>query len=505
MNTSLSMESSASHSRLNREQDGQPVAPERIIHLGLGNFMRAHQAWYTEHAPDARQWGIAAFAGRGDKLIRELREQDGVYTLITSAPDGDDFEVISSISSVFPADDIASLRKRFADPNIVVVTSTVTEAGYMRDRSGNLDMDDAQVANDVQSLRADRRTDAITTIPARVVSGLLARRSAHCGPITILPCDNLANNGPAFRKVVEQAAQAVDPTLLAWMDNHVSWATSMVDRITPATTDAERDAVCREFGTIDEEPVRSEPFAEWVIAGDFPASRPAWEKAGAIVTNDVTPYEQRKLWMLNGSHSTLAYTGSLFGYRNVAQAIADPTLKQWVNEWWDLAAPYLSIPSDEYRAKLIERFSNPRIDHHLEQIASDGSQKLPVRIIPVAKKAIAEGRSIVPAARAIAAWALFLRDFSDSLVHDVNAETVVKLANDTGENSIRNIVAYLDGDLAASETFTEEVGYQFEEVQTAAETANSRRVRTSVAGDVESAGDIDSVDVTDSEIRKRDA
>ena len=294
----------------------------------------------------------------------------------------------------------------------------------------------------------------LSTVPARIVAGLEARRAAGAGAITILPCDNLAGNGAAFRRVVEQAIEAVDPTLLEWTRDNVAWATSMVDRITPATTDDELQTVAETKGWYDAAPVRTEPFLEWVIQGDFPKGRPAWDEAGAVITDDVEPYEQRKLWMLNGSHSTLAYVGPLFGHESVAEAIADPKLQSWVNEWWDLAGSYLSVSSDDYRAKLLERFSNPRIHHHLFQIATDGSQKLPVRIVPVAKHALAEGREITAPARAIAAWIVFLRRFGDTQAKDVNLDEVKKLAN---SGDVTSAVSYLDKDLGANTVFTNKV------------------------------------------------
>ena len=460
--------------RLSRAQHGRPAAPERIIHLGVGNFTRAHQAWYTEHATDRGEWGIAAFTGRSERMVKALRPQDDVYTLITSGPSGDEFEVISSLSSVHAGTDMAALRRYFADPRVAIVTSTVTEAGYMRNHVGDLDTDNDSVAADLASLKADNLSDDLATIPVKVVAGLLARRQADAGPITILPCDNLEGNGAAFRRVVEQAMALVDPTLRSWSDGNVAWATSMVDRITPATTQEDRREVAQHEGWLDDTPVRTEPFREWVISGDFPKGRPAWDDAGAVFTDDVTPYEHRKLWMLNGSHSTLAYTGTLFGYESIAEAIADPTLLAWVNEWWDLAGSYLPLPSDDYRAELLERFSNPRIHHHLVQIAADGSVKLPVRIVPVARKAVAEGRTIVPAARAVAAWIQFLRLFGDKtvggmpegakVVNDVNREEVLRLAQSQDPDALREIVGYLDKDLARSKLFTTEVSYQLDEV-----------------------------------------
>ncbi|MDF7666112.1 mannitol dehydrogenase family protein [Bifidobacterium sp. ESL0745] len=449
--------------QISREKNGRPAAPERIVHLGIGNFTRAHQAWYTEHAPDAAQWGIAGFTGRGPRMRDLLESQDCVYTLITSGAQNDEFEVISSLSSMHSGSDTAALRARFADPNISIVTSTVTEAGYMRAHNGDLDVANADVAADLRALKANSRADGLKTVPVRMVAGFLARRRAGVGPITVLPCDNLAGNGAAFRKVVEQAIAEVDPSLLDWTRLNVAWATSMVDRITPATTQNDIELVERVKGWHDAAPVRTEPFREWVIAGDFPSGRPAWDEAGAVITDDVTPYEQRKLWMLNGSHTTLAYCGSLFGYETVADAVADPTLRSWINEWWDLAGHYVSVPTDEYRKQLLERFENPNIRHLLLQIATDGSEKLPVRIVPAARKALKDGRSTAPAARAIAAWILFLTRFTDKLA-DVNKDKVVAYAKacfesdgSIDDDGVKHVVAYLDHSLASSAAFVDEV------------------------------------------------
>ncbi|WEV63864.1 mannitol dehydrogenase family protein [Bifidobacterium sp. ESL0732] len=464
---------SVSIPQISREKNGRPAAPEKIIHLGIGNFTRAHQAWYTQHAPDASNWGIAGFTGRGPRMSDLLESQDCVYTLITSGRVGDQFEVISSISSMHSGSDTAALRARFANRNISIVTSTVTEAGYMRNQNGDLDVVNADVASDLQALKADPQADGLKTVPVRMVAGFMARRSAGAGPITVLPCDNLAGNGAAFRKVVEQAIAEVDPSLLDWTRLNVAWATSMVDRITPATTQGDIELVKRVKDWHDAAPVRTEPFHEWVIAGDFPSGRPAWDEAGAVITDDVTPYEERKLWMLNGSHSTLAYCGSLFGYETVADAVADPTLRSWINEWWDLAGQYISVPTAEYRKQLLERFENPNIRHLLMQIASDGSEKLPVRIVPAAKKALKDGKSVVPAARAIAAWILFLIRYSDRLA-DVNKDKVVSCARacKTSDGSIdraavKYVVSYLDRSLGGSSAFVDEVVSQMDEVSVA--------------------------------------
>ena len=186
--------------------------------------------------------------------------------------------------------------------------------------------------------------------------------------------------------MVTQLAQAVDPALTEWIGEHVDFASSMVDRITPATTEGDRALVAERCGYLDASPVATEPFHEWVMSGSFPAGRPRWEDAGAQVVADVTPFEQRKLWLLNGSHSLLAYAGSVRGHAAIDEAIADPACRGWVEALWDEAAPHLPLPADDisgYRAALLDRYANPRIRHRLAQIAADGSTKIVVRTVPV--------------------------------------------------------------------------------------------------------------------------
>lgn len=437
---------------LTRADHGRPAAPVRIVHLGLGNFTRAHQAWYTEQAPDHDSWGIAAFsghsgAGRRSRVVDALAGQDGVYTLITRGPDGDRFAVISSLSAVHAGSEHDAFRRYLADPQVAIMTSTVTESGYQRDGQGHLEMNDA-VRADIAALRSD--PDAVPlTVPGRVTSGLAARRASGAGPITILPCDNLAENGVAFRTVVTEFAAALDPDLADWAQDpaHVTWATSMVDRITPATTDADVDVVRDGCGYLDAAPVPTEPFAEWVISGAFPAGRPAWEKAGVQIVDDVAPFEQRKLWLLNGAHSLLAYLGPLQGCETVAEAMAEPHCRQAVDDWWATAAPHLSIPAEDYCRALEQRFENPNIRHLLAQIASDGSAKLPQRIVPVLELERSQGRLPRVAALGIAAWTLHLRGRSTP-VRDAGARAIQGLADGSDAEAARRVVAFLAPSLA---------------------------------------------------------
>ena len=288
-------------------------------------------------------WGIAAFTGRRPDTANDLAPQDGLYTLITRSADGDAFEVIGSLAAVHPATDHEAYLDYLRRPEVAVITITVSEAGYVRGPDGHLDRGRDVITADAAALQGD--IDApVSSLPGKLVAGLLARRAADAGPISVLSCDNLPENGAVTKTVVTDLAAVVDPTLLAWMEEHVDFATSMVDRITPVTTQEDRSAVAEAQGYEDASPVPTEPFAEWVISGAFPGGRPAWEDAGARLVEDITPYEQRKLWLLNASHSLLAYAGSIRGHVTIDEAIADPQCRSWVEALWDEASRHLTLP-----------------------------------------------------------------------------------------------------------------------------------------------------------------
>lgn len=439
---------------LSRGVDARPAAPVRILHLGVGNFFRAHQAWYTDQASDAAQWGIAAFTGRSPAIADALTPQDGLYTLLTRGADGDEATVIASLSAVHAAADHAAWLGYWCSPALALVTLTITEAGYLRGPDGAVDHGDPRTAADVAALAAG---DAPTTAPGRLIAGLAARRSAGLGPVTLVPCDNLPSNGRALRDVVTSLAGAVDASLVDWIAENVSFATTMVDRITPATTDEHRTAVSALLGRLDASPVPTEPFSEWIIQGEFPAGRPAWEDAGARLVPDVEPFEHRKLALLNGSHSLLAYAGSILGHETVADAIADPRCLAWIGDWWDAAVPRIDLPAAEliaYRAALLERYRNPRIRHLLAQIAYDGSQKLPIRTLPTVRAEVAAGRVAPGSLRPVAAWLLHLRG-AGAPVHDVAAETVTALAAGDLRQAAARILAFLDAELGGREDVVE--------------------------------------------------
>ncbi|NKY58381.1 mannitol dehydrogenase family protein [Nocardia flavorosea] len=411
-------------------RDNRPAPPVRMIHLGLGNFFRAHQAWYTAHAADSGEWGIAAFTGRSPAVAETLSAQDGLYTLVTRAHERDEFETVRALSHTYPASDTESWLGLFATSQVAVVTLTVTEAGYLRGEDGGLDHQDLAVAADIAALRADVRAGCSTAV-GRLVAGLAARRAAGAGPIALVPCDNLPGNGAVLARLVREFAELTQPSLTRWIDSHVCFVTSAVDRITPATTPDDSALVERTLGYRDAAPVVTEPFREWVLCGDFPAGRPGWESSGAVFTSDVTPYENRKLWLLNGAHSLLAYTAPLRGHRTVASAVRDQVCRTWLDLWWREAEPHTGLPGADlgaYRRALLERFANPRIRHRLEQIAMDGSKKLPVRILPVLHRERTAGRIPEGAVRAIAGWVCHLTghgvpvsDPGAAGVHDIDS------------------------------------------------------------------------------------
>ncbi|MDO5698957.1 MAG: mannitol dehydrogenase family protein [Dermatophilus congolensis] len=433
---------------LNRAQDSRPAAPVRIVHMGLGNFFRAHQAYYTETAPDAGEWGIAAFTGRSGKVAEELAPQEGLYNLIVQHPDRNEYQIIGALSAVHAANDLDAWRKYMADPQVAIVTSTVTEAGYVRNKAGGLDTDNPGVIGDIEGIKADGKDAEVATAPGKMVAGLLGRRAANAGPITFCPCDNIPDNGEMVERVVRDLAQIVDPTLVEWIDENVGFVTTMVDRITPRATAEDLAAVLADTGIDDVAAVTTEPFIEWVLAGEFKNGRPAWDAAGAVFADDITPFETRKLWLLNGSHSLMAYAATILGHETVYDAINDPTVRGWVEEWWDVAARHLTLPAEEIvgaREALIDRYNNPRIRHLLAQIAADGSQKIAIRHVPALTMDRAQGQMPYGATRAVAAWTLHLRGLG-APVTDALAGEVSALVTGSLEESVNNVLAYLKVD-----------------------------------------------------------
>lgn len=404
--------------------------PVRIVHLGLGAFHRAHQAWYTERANavgvSGDGWGIHAFTGRSAAAADVLTAQDDLYVLIERG-DLDTESIIESISAATDGADASAWRAALADPAVAIVTMTVTERGYRLSTEGTLDRLDADVQADIDLLRGGGAAAAVTA-PGRLVDGLRARMLAGGPGIAVVSCDNLAGNGRVTREAVLTLASAVDAGLADWIERTVSFVSTMVDRITPAATAADRAIALAATGLPDMTPVVTEPFSEWVLSGDFPSGRPAWEAVGARFVEDIAPYEHRKLWLLNAAHSLLAYRGLAAGHGTIADAMLDADCREAVERLWGEAAEVLPFDGAEIDAALSalrSRFANARIEHRLSQIATDGSHKLGPRIIDPMRRRREAGLAVGTAeAGVLAAWATHLADdhFADPSAEGIAGE-----------------------------------------------------------------------------------
>jgi fructuronate reductase len=389
------------------------AAAAGIVHLGLGAFHRAHQAVYTEDAMAAAggDWGIIGVAPRSAAVVDALRAQDGLYSVTTLAPHGRAVRVIGSLAGVrHAAADPAAVVALLADPAIRVVTLTVTEKGYRLDpATGRPLLDD--------ELRADLETDrAPGTVPGLLIRGLAARRRAGAGPIALVSCDNLPANGHLLRSLVTHLAETV--RLGDWVRENVTFPGTMVDRIVPASTAETLDVALRELGARDLAAVCGEPYYQWVIEDDFPGGRPAWDRAGAVMTADPRPWERLKLRTLNGVHSAVAYLGAVAGRDTIASALTLPGLPAAMRRFIaEDVAPSL-VPPDgittiAYGEQVLDRFANPAIGHRTVQVAMDGSQKLPQRVLHTILDRRAAGECPRWGALVVAAWMRFVQGQTD--------------------------------------------------------------------------------------------
>jgi fructuronate reductase len=381
----------------------------RMVHLGLGAFHRAHQAAMTEEAvaADGGGWGICGVAPRRRDAVERLAPQDGLFALLERGPERDRVRVVATVREAIAARDApGEVVARIADPGVSVVTLTVTEAGYPRDPStGGLRDGDAELEADLAGSEAPR------TALGLLVRGLEARMGGDAGPISVVSCDNLAANGRVLERLVcDFCARMADGERLGtWVAANAAFPSTVVDRIVPATTDADRADTARALGVTDEATVVGEPYRSWVLEDAFAAPRPAWERAGALFVADVAPYEALKLRMLNATHSLLAYAGPLAGLRTVDEAVGADWLvaaaHRLIADVRPTLPPTPDVDVDAYADRLFERWANARMGHRLQQIAADGSQKLAVRLVPAARERLATGAVPHWIALAFAAWA----------------------------------------------------------------------------------------------------
>jgi fructuronate reductase len=381
-----------------------------IVHLGVGAFARAHPAVYTDDVLAGDPvWGIRGYTQRSTAVRDALAPQDGLYTLVERGVGAAPPRIVGALREIGPPEAVV---KGIGDPLVRVVTLTITEKGYRRGAGGRLDGTDPLVRADLQTA-AGADGGATRTAIGRLVAGLWLRCRDGAPGLTVLSCDNLPANGAALRAVVEDFCAAMPGTegarLAAWIEREVTFPSCVVDRIVPATTAADRAEVERLLGVADAGPVVAEPFRQWVVEDRFAAGRPAWERSGAVFAADVAPYETAKLRLLNGAHSLLAYAGLLAGHATIAAAVADPVLADAARRLMaEDAAPTLTVPPgfdlDAYQADILRRFADPALGHRTEQVAGDGSQKLPIRLLGTARAGLAAGREPAWVAYAVAAW-----------------------------------------------------------------------------------------------------
>jgi fructuronate reductase len=354
-----------------------------IVHLGTGAFHRAHQAVYFDALMRGGEagWMIQGASLRSSVVASQLNPQDGLFTVLVRQGAAANPLIVGSVQGVLPACDApASLIEAIASDHTTLVTLTITEKGYRpATASGSLDLDDEDVRHDLANPGAPRTTLGF------IVAALDLRRRRNASPLTLLSCDNLPNNGAALRKGVIALAEARSPALADWILSNCAFPASMVDRIVPATTAEDVEAFASKYGVLDQALVKTEPFSQWVVEDCFAGKRPSLETVGVQMTDDVAGWETAKLRLLNGAHSALAYLGYVAGWRVVDQAILAPGFREYIEALWDESEatlpPVSGFKPAAYRAALASRFQNSALQHRTYQIAMDGSQKLPQRLV----------------------------------------------------------------------------------------------------------------------------
>ncbi len=376
-----------------------------VVHIGPGVFHRAHQAVYADTVlgTGSRAGAVRAVSLRSSRTRDALAPQGFRYCLLERGDGGTRTRVIGSIAEILDGNSPPAMAA-LTDPAVTVVTITVTEHGYAATGpGGGLDVTRAEVAHDIAHPQAPH------SMPGLLVEALRRRRLAGAAPFTVASCDNLPSNGAATRRVVTELAAHHGDALAGWITANVAFPSSMVDRMVPATTDADRARLQSATGVDDAWPVVAEPFSQWVLEDTFPAGRPPWERAGVELVSDVEPYERAKLRILNGAHSALAYLGLLAGHREIGQAATDPRLSAFVA---DLLAeevlPTLTPPPGwdlpAYAAQVLARFSNRALPYTTAKVAADGAQKVPVRVLSTVAERLAAGAGTDRLARVVAAW-----------------------------------------------------------------------------------------------------
>ncbi|MEX3019992.1 mannitol dehydrogenase family protein [Kluyvera sp. STS39-E] len=410
--------SAALPASVQQPQYDRQLLRSRIVHFGFGAFHRAHQALLTnrvlnQHGGD---WGICEISlFSGDVLMSQLRQQDHLFTVLEKSAAGNQPIIVGAVRECLNAklDSLAAIIEKFCEPQVAIVSLTITEKGYCIDpATGHLDFTQPRIVHDLQSPSEPH------SAPGILVEALHRRRERGLPAFTVLSCDNIPDNGHVVKNAVLDMAARRSPALAEWIAEHVSFPGTMVDRIVPAATEASLNEITRELGVEDPCAISCEPFLQWVIEDNFVAGRPDWGSAGAQLVDDVLPWEEMKLRMLNGSHSFLAYLGYLAGYAHISDCMQDESFRRAARHLM-LAeqAPTLHITGvdlNAYADSLIERFSNPALQHRTWQIAMDGSQKLPQRLLDGIRIHLQQGSHWPLLALAVAGWMRYVSGVDDA-------------------------------------------------------------------------------------------
>jgi len=436
-----------------------------VVHFGVGGFHRAHQAMYLDRLMNEGQaldWGICGVGVMpADRKMKEVLDaQDGLYTLVLKHSDGTyEPRVIGSIVAyLFAPDDPEAVIEEMAAPSIRIVSLTVTEGGYnISDVTGEFDEANPDVVADLKPGAVPRTTFGLIT------EALRRRRKRGVVPFTVMSCDNLPGNGDLARRAFATFAGLRDPELGDWVEREVRFPNSMVDRITPVTTDTDRAEITERFGIQDQWPVVCEPFTQWVLQDAFTAGRPPFQDAGVQVVDDVEPYELMKLRLLNASHQALCYFGYLCGYRLVHEAAQDPLFQAFLLGYMDTEAtptlpPVPGVDLAAYKHTLLERFSNPEVRDTIARLCAESSDRIPKWLLPVIRAQLETGGEIRRSAAVVASWARYAEGVDEQgqpiEVVDRLRDTVVELARRQGADPDAFIAnRQLFGDLAGNERF----------------------------------------------------
>ncbi len=389
-----------------------------IVHMSVGGFHRSHQALYIHDLmqKNPSDWMIAGVGmlPSDSTNVAAMNEQDVLYSILERTTNGDELKICGGIKEIYHAPaNPAAVVERLMDPDVKILSLTITEKGYCYNQQGDLDLGNPNVKSDLESPENPK------TAYGYIVNALARRRKVGMKPFTVMSCDNLPGNGHLTQKLVLQFADQISKDLSAWIKAEVSFPNCMVDRITPVTTPEIVDIIEKQYGIEDKWPVVCEDFRQWVLEDKFCNGRPAFEEVGVQLVQDVEPYEKMKVRLLNGSHSALSYLSYLMGYRRVDLAMADPLIAKFVRTYMDkdITPSVPDVPGidlDKYKDKLIERFANKAIGDQVQRLAEDGSQKIPNAILPCIRYALENGGSIKFAALALAGWLRYLSGVDES-------------------------------------------------------------------------------------------